>query len=336
MARGVNQKAKLLVLSQYLLRESDEEHPVSTAQIIQYLESQGISAERKSLYDDMEVLSSTGLDIVKVRHGNVSGWYVGQRDFQAAEVRLLVDSIQSSRFITMRKSLELIRKLEGLSSRHQAKDFQRQVWVKNRIKSMNESIYYLVDDIQSAIGKDRRIRFKYFLYNEKREKVLRHDGQFYEVSPLALLWEDENYYLVGYETATSMVKHFRVDKMMNLRITEEKRLGTETFARMDMAAYTDTHFNMFSGEPIRVRLEFSNDLAGAVIDRFGLDTMLVPSREGYFTVTIPAAVNEPFFGWLCSFGDKVRLLSPPEAVEAMRKHTAKVFSVYSEKELTAD
>ena len=183
MAKAPNQKAKLLYLRQYLEEKTDEEHPASTAELIEYLASQGIAAERKAIYDDMDTLSLFGVDVMRVRRGNASGWYIGQRDFQLPELRLLVDSVQSSRFITRRKSMELIEKIEKLASVHQAKGLRRQVWVKNRIKSMNESIYYLVDELHAAIDADRRIRFHYFQYDARGKRKLRRNGAWYRVSP---------------------------------------------------------------------------------------------------------------------------------------------------------
>ena len=328
MARSANQKFKLLLLRQYLERNSDEAHPVTTAQLIEYLAGEGVSAERKSLYDDMEALRTFGLDVIRVRSGNRSGWYIGEREFQLPELRLLADSVQSSRFITRKKSLELIAKIEGLASVYQAKGLRRQVVVKNRIKTMNESIYYLVDELHAAIDGDKRIRFHYSGYNGRGERVLRRGGAWYEISPYALLWDDENYYLVGFDPSVSAIRHFRVDKILDLSETGTGRDGREAFAALDMSAYTSAHFGMFSGEPENVRLECRDTLAGAVIDRFGADTMLVPSREGYFTVTVPVAVSEPFFGWLCSFGGDIRLLAPESAVEALRGHLRKLAAAY--------
>ena len=332
MPRSANQKAKLLYLRQYLEQRTDEDHPASTAELIEYLAQQGIAAERKSIYADMETLIDFGLDVIRVRHGNASGWYIGQRDFQLPELRLLVDSVQSSRFITRRKSLELIGKIEGLTSAHQAKGLRRQVWVKNRIKSMNESIYYLVDELHAAIDADESIRFHYFQYDPQRRRQLRHGGAWYQVSPYALLWDSENYYLVAFDSAAGIIKHFRVDKIMDLKRTGERRDGREVFRDVDMSAYANAHFGMFSGGTENVRLEFENALAGAVIDRFGDSVILVPGEEGRFTVTVPAAVTEPFFAWLCTFGDQVRILSPESAVEAMRAHIAKIAARYAVQE----
>ncbi len=332
MAKSPNQKQKLLLLRQYLEQNTDEEHPVSTQELIKYLASQGVSAERKSIYDDMETLAAFGLDVERVRQGNASGWYLGERDFQLPELRLLVDSVQSSRFITHKKSLELIGKIEKLASAYQARGLRRQVWVKNRIKSMNESIYYLVDDLHAAIDADEKILFHYFRYDPQRRRQLRHGGDWYEVSPFALLWDNENYYLVGRDDKAGIIKHFRVDKITDLRRTGRTREGKELLRELDMSAYANAHFGMFSGEPVNVRLEFRNDLAGAVIDRFGADAILVPADEDHFTVTVPAAVTLPFFAWLCNFGDGVRILAPRSAADAMRRLLESILSRYPEKE----
>ena len=248
--------------------------------------------------------------------------------FQLPELRLLADSVQSSRFITRKKSLELIAKLEGLTSVHQAKELRRQVVVKNRIKAMNESIYYLVDELHTAINGDKRIRFHYTGYDGHGRRVLRRGGAWYDVSPYALLWDDENYYLIGYDSAFSEIRHFRVDKISDLCTAGDGREGGKAFAALDMSAYTSAHFGMFSGTPENIRLECRDTLAGAVIDRFGTDTMLIPSHEGYFTVTVPVAVSAPFFGWLCSFGGDIKLLAPESAVDALREHLRKFAEAY--------
>lgn len=325
LSKAPNQKLKLLYLRQYLESNTDDEHPVSTEEIISYLEKQGVSAERKSIYSDIEALRNFGVDVNAERSGNKRGWYVGEREFQLAELRLLVDSIQSSRFITHKKSLDLISKIEHLTSTYQAKELHRQVWVKNRIKTMNESIYYIVDDLHAAIEGDRRIRFHYIGYDAHGKRIRRRDGAWYNVSPYALLWDDENYYLVGYDSDRADIRHFRVDKIDGLEVTEEKRDGREAFQAIDMSTYTDAHFGMFSGTAERVRLECRSTLSGAVIDRFGADTILVPAdREGYFTVTVPVVVSEPFLGWICGFAGGIRIIAPDSAVERMKEHLKKL------------
>ena len=222
MARSQKQKLKLLYLMQYLTQYSDEAHPVGIAQMVEMLAAHGILAERKSLYGDLEALREFGLDVVQAR-GKTVGYYIGTRDFELPELKLLVDSVQSSKFITQRKTLALIRKIENLASVHEAAALQRQVYVRNRVKSMNESVYYNVDEISSAISADRKIRFLYFEYTVKKERRYRHDGAFYEVSPYALMWDDENYYMLAYEAAAGQIRHYRVDKMTQISVLESFR-----------------------------------------------------------------------------------------------------------------
>jgi len=239
-----------------------------------------------------------------------------------------VDSVQSSKFITEKKSIELIRKLERLVSESDAHKLHRQVWVRGRIKTMNESIYYNVDAVHTAIDGNSAVSFRYYEWSPERRRVFRHGGKRYLASPWALMWDDENYYMVAYDHEAEMLKHFRVDKLDSIRIENTPRQGAGAFESFDMAAYGDSHFGLFSGEVQKVRLCFENGLAGAVIDRFGEGPSLIPYDEGHFSVTIDAAVNVQFFGWLCGFGDRVRILSPESAVSAMREHVAKLASLY--------
>ena len=324
MAKSPNQKLKLLYLRQYLETHSDEEHPVTTAELIEYLARQDIAAERKSIYDDIEALRLFGLDVEKVRTGSSTGWYVASRDFQLPELKLLVDSVQSSRFITHKKSMELIGKIEKLAGVHRAQSLQRQVWVKNRIKSMNESIYYNIDDIHAAIAEDRKISFRYFQYTVTGERKFRRDGQRYIISPYALLMDDENYYLIGFDSEAGIIKHFRVDKMIELKDAGAGRDGRDVAAKLDMGAYTDSHFGMFSGDTQPVKLEFANHLAGVIADRFGKDIPLRVSDEGHFIVTVNAIISNPFLSWVFQFGKDVRILSP-ESVKSKMEELCRSF-----------
>ena len=287
MAKSANQKLKLLILKDYLLRNSDEKHPVTIPQIIEELGRYDIKAERKSLYDDLEALRVYGLDIVQSR-GN---YYVGQRNFETPELKLLVDSIQSSKFITEKKTMSLIKKLEELASMYNAQLLERQVYVRNRVKSMNESVYYNVDSIADAINQDRAIRFKYFEYTVTKERRIRRNGDWYVVSPFALMWDDENYYMVAWDADAGSLKHYRVDKMLEITALKDARKGKEAFAEVDMAAYAKKTFGMFTGQDRSVRLRFKNILAGAVFDRFGRDVMLIPDGEDHFVVTLDGAVS---------------------------------------------
>ena len=328
MARSANQKLKLLYLMRYLLDNTDEEHVVSTGQLIDYLETQGISAERKSIYDDMEALRVFGLDVERTESGRNSGYYIASRDFELPELKLLVDSIQSSKFITHKKTAQLIKKIETLASIHEAQLLQRQVYVAGRVKTMNESIYYNVDKIHAGISKNRKIRFKYFEYTVSKERQLRKNGAFYEMSPYALTWDNENYYMVAYDDQAGIIKHFRVDKMSDISVTDEPRAGQDAYEKLDMAAYSRKVFGMFSGDEQSVQLRFANHLVGAVLDRLGRDVMIIPDGEDHFTVRTNVVVSPQFFAWVCGFGDAVQILAPDDVVAAMKEHVTRIAELY--------
>ena len=321
MARSTNQKLKLLYLLQFLMRQSDEGHPVTMADMIEELAKHDIPAERKSIYDDLEALRSFGVDVVQLR-GKQPGYYIGERAFEVAELKLLVDSIQGSKFITEKKTLALIRKLENLASVHDARLLERQVYVRNRVKSMNESVYYNVDEIANAINRDRQIRFRYFEFTVEKERQFRRDGAFYVLSPFALMWDDENYYMLAWDESESRMKHFRVDKMNRIQTLEQERQGKDAFQTVDMSAYSKKVFGMFTGQESRVKLRFVNHLAGAVIDRFGKDAVLVRDGEAHFTVSVDVVVSPLFFAWVFGFGTDAQILAP-EAVRSQARDAAR-------------
>jgi len=326
MPKSANQKLKLLYLMKLLTEKSDEAHPIPMQELIDALEARDIHAERKSIYDDMEALRQFGLDVVSSR----KGYYIGQREFELPELKLLVDSVQSSKFITHRKTMSLIKKIEGLTSVHDARLLQRQVYVRNRVKSMNESIYYHVDEISAAISGDRTIRFRYFEYTVQKERRYRREGAYYEVSPFALMWDDENYYLLAWDDAAGMLKHYRVDKMAEISQTDRTRQGKEAFDAVDMSAYSQRVFGMFTGQEEKVRLRFASRLAGPVLDRFGQDVILVPDGEAHFIVTVPAVVSPQFFAWVFGFGTEVELLSPPHVRRALTDQARAIAAMYTE------
>lgn len=328
MARSSFQKLKTTYVMLYLLQNSDEEHPVTVHQIIDYLEAKGITAERKSIYSDIEALQYMGVDIIMVDRGRFHGYYVASRVFELPELKLLVDSVQSSKFITHKKTAELIKKIEQLASIHEAQLLNRQVFVKNRIKSMNESIYYNVDEIHSGISSNKKIRFKYFEYDVHKEKKFRRDGAYYVVSPYAMTWDDENYYLVAYESGLERMMHYRVDKMAEITVTDEERDGQEAYKALDMAVYARKTFGMFTGEEDNVQLRFENHLVGAVLDRLGRDVFIVPDGEDHFTVRADVVVSPQFFAWISGFGDSVKIIGPSSVVEQMRQHIQNVAEQY--------
>lgn len=328
MAKSSNQKLKLLYLVRFLMQYSDEEHPVSMARIIAELAKNDISAERKSIYDDIESLRSFGVDIIQVK-GKNGGYYIGERDFELPELKLLVDSVQSSKFITQDKTYKLIKKIESLASIYDGQLLQRQVYVSNRVKSMNESIYYTVDVISDAIIQNKKIRYQYFEYTVSKEHRFRHDGEFYEVSPFALVWNDENYYMIAWDSSASRIKHYRVDKMFKVTMTDNEREGIKEFEKVDMSAYTKTVFGMFGGQEQKVKLRFANRLAGAVIDRFGRETIIIEDGEEHFIFTVSVVVSSQFLAWVFGFGADAEIISPEEVRCEMKKQISEIAEKYN-------
>lgn len=317
MAKSEKQKLKLLYLLKMLEEYSDEEHPLTTAEIIQRLEKQGISCERKTVYSDVACLVDFGYDIIQVSNRRGGGYYLASRNFELPELKLLVDVVQSSRFITAKKSRDLIRKLEKLAGRVDAGKLQRQVYVAGRIKTENESIYYNIDQIHNAIQNNRQIRFDYMEWNLKKKLVPR--GERRTVSPWALIWKDENYYLAAYDGCSGILKHYRVDKMGSVEMLSEARQGLEQFELLDLAAYTNKTFGMYGGEDEVVVLEFPKELIGVVLDRFGKDVDLRPVPEERFSVRVRVAVSGQFFGWLAGIGPQARILSPDKTKDAYQR-----------------
>lgn len=316
--KGDNQKLKMLYLMKIFCEETDDEHALTMPQIIAKLESNGVNADRKTLYQDFALLRDFGMDIIASQEGRNHYYHLGSRDFELPELKLLVDSVQSAKFITDRKSAELIRKLESLVSKYEGKQLHRQVIISGRIKTMNESIYYNVDKLHEAIGSGRQIRFKYFDWNLKKEMEPRYDGMWYKVSPWALMWDDEKYYLVAYDSKHETITHYRVDKMMTLEILDEARKGQEEFKAVDVPRYTNMLFGMFGGDETKVTLEAENNMVGVMIDRFGKDIIIVPVDDEHFQTTVSVAVSKHFLGWIMSL-DGVKIVAPVRVVRRMHE-----------------
>lgn len=330
MARGINQKFKLYYLKDIMLRKTDENHALTMPQIIEALEEAGTTAERKSIYTDLDDLYEMGIEIGKEQKGKYTYYSVIGRQFELPELKLLVDAIQSSKFITAKKSNELIRKLETFCSEYEAKQLQRQVYVQNRIKTMNESIYYSVDTIHNAIAENKQIRFKYFKWNIKKEQELRHNGEFYHISPWALTWDDENYYMVGYDSQANLIKHYRVDKMLKISMLDKNREGKEYFKQWDSADYAKKNFSMFNGVEEMVTLEIDNDMCGVLIDRFGKDITFVPVDANHSRVRLKVALSDHFLGWIFALGEGVKIVGSKEAVEKAKAMIRRLNESYGE------
>ena len=328
MSKGPNQRLKLLYLARIFLRETDAEHALDLKEITELLEGCGVTAERKTLYTDFEELRRYGLDIRAEHRGRDTCYYLAARDFELPELKLLVDSVQQAKFLTERKSRELIRKLEALASRHQAQQLHRQVIISGRVKTMNERIYANVDKLHEAINAGVQIRFQYYQWNVRKELEPRRRGQSYQVSPWCLTWDDENYYLVAYDAAEARLKHYRVDKMQRIALTAAERLGGDVFSAADLPRYTRGLFRMYGGEEVSVTLEGENALVGVLIDRFGKDIWLEPCGPDRFRAVVEVAVSPHFFGWIMGLGGGVRVVGPEPVVEQLRAEVRRLAREY--------
>ena len=330
MTKGDNQKLKLLYLAKILMRETDDQHYLTLPQIIKRLQAYGVNAERKTLYTDFDELRRYGYDIIGENAQRNYYYHIGSRDFELPELKLLVDSVQSAKFMTDKKSKSLIRKLEAMASKYEAQKLQRQVVISGRVKTMNESIYFNVDKLHEAIGCDSQIRFKYYRWNVKKEMELRKGGAWYVVSPWGLMWDDENYYLVGYDGEEKKIKHYRVDKMLQISVLDKKREGKEKFKEFNMPRYTKSLFGVFGGEEMQITLEAENDFVGVLIDRFGKDIIIRPVDEKHFRTIVNVAVSNQFLGWIMALGDGVKIVAPETAVERMKQEIRLLSEMYNE------
>lgn len=311
MPKSANQKLKLLYLLKILSEKTDENHCLSANDLIGELSFYDIHAERKSIYDDIRCLTDFGYDIIHVKKREAGGYYLADREFELPELKLLVDAVQASRFITQKKSKDLIAKIEKLAGPYDAKKLQRQVLVADRIKADNESIYYNVDAIHNAIQEDVPVTFTYMEWTIQKQLQQRKGGRLYHVSPFLLTWKDENYYLIAYDDREEKIKHFRVDKMSHIEAdVGEKRKGMEVFARMDPVSYVNTTFGMFGGEEQTVTLLLPISMIGILIDRFGKKIDIRSREEGMASARIKVAVSGQFYGWLTGLSHQVKILSP--------------------------
>ena len=328
MAKGTNQKLKLVYLIKILMEKTDDAHKLTMPELIAELEKYDVTAERKSIYTDMEAIRDLGIDLIGESQGKTYCYYIGSRQFEIAELKLLVDAIQSSRFITEKKSKELIKKLEALTSQHEGKQLQRQVYVAGRVKTMNENIYYSVDEIHNAISENKQLKFQYFQWNDKKEMELKKGGAFYQVSPWALCWEEENYYMLAYDAVAGRMKHFRVDKMIKTSVVDCAREGQAQFEQIDLAGYGERYFSMFDAEVERVKIKCQRTFANVIIDRFGKDIALVPLDEEHFYFYVNVAVSDLFLGWVFSMRKHVQIIGPEHVVDKVRIAAKEMLCAY--------
>lgn len=329
MAKLSNQKLKVLQLARILYEQTDEEHSLSIQELIHQLNLCGIECERKSLYDDIEALRAIGMG-VETRRGKGYSYYLADREFELPELKLLADAVASSRFITHKKSEELIGKLAGLTSRPQANRLRRQVYVANRVKSRNEQIYYNIDGLHEALADRRKISFRYFDYTVDKQKHYRRDGAEYIVSPCAMAWDDEKYYLIAFYPKYNSILHFRVDKMERIRVLDEPADTPPADLNFEPAKYAQKMFGMYGGEEETVRLRFENELINPVLDRFGQNIMVRRDGQDHFVVDVKVAVSPHFYSWLFAFGTKVQVLQPQRVVDGMADMARSVAGMYED------
>jgi predicted DNA-binding transcriptional regulator YafY len=323
MSKLPNQKLKLLYLLKILMEKTDTEHTLTVPEMINELQKYNITAERKSIYDDIEALKTFGVDIL-CRKSRTYDYYIASRTFQLAELKLLADAVASSKFITEKKSRQLIKKIGSLTSSHEAKQLTRHIYVAGRVKALNEKIYYNVDIIHQAISNNKQISFKYFEYTIDKEKRYRNDGNKYIASPYELTWDNENYYMISYYEKYEGITHFRVDKMEDIEVLELKSHKEE----INIAEYTKKIFSMFVGEEETVRIQFDNSLLGVVIDKFGKDTVTYKTDDNSFMAILKVELSPPFRGWIFQFGNKVKIVSPEYVKEEFVEYLNEVINCY--------
>jgi len=329
MATSPNQRMKPLYLMKILLEKTDEQHPMTIAELISALAAYDIKAERKSIYSDFELLRLFGLDI-ETQRSKTTGYYIAERQFELPELKLLVDAVQSSKFITKKKSEILIKKLFSLTSSEQAKLLRRQVYIADRAKAINEAVYYSIDQIHCAINENKKITFKYFDYDVNKNQVFRKQGDLYTATPVVLCWNNDNYYLITYSSRHDNFTNYRVDRMSRVSLSNEDgdKFDRSTF---NIAEYAKRIFGMFDGETVRARLSFDNSLVNVVLDHFGKDVHILPAVDGWFDVLVEISVSPVFLAWIFTFGDKAVIKEPESLVSAMKELIEKNQKQYADK-----
>ena len=320
------QHLKVLYIAKILYEKTDEDHPISIMEIIEELAKYGMRAERKSVYTDIESLKDFGLDIVTEK-GQCNRYYIASRQFELPELKLLADAVCSAKFLTEKKSKQLLQKIESLAGVHEGMLIERQVMVVDRVKSMNEQIYINVDAIHKAINEGRQISFSYFDYSTNKQKVYREGERV--CSPYALTWNDEKYYLVSYYLKyPDNYTNFRVDRMSNIKILDEPVLKAPQ--ELNISEYLNSTFSMFSGDTVKAVLKFDKKLINPVIDRFGINADIVNLDHDHFKIKVNIKAKPPFFAWLFQFGRSASIISPDSLRDEYIKMIKDVLSSFYE------
>ena len=327
MALANNHKMALLIMLRELMQKTDEDHTLNAADLIRILEKYGYNADRRTIYSNVEILSDFGIDIQKKE--DAPGYFIASREFELPELKLLVDTVQSSKFITEKKSAELIGKLMQLTNEQKASELNRSVYIRNRMKSGNEKVYYNADDLPNAMNQDRQIEFQYGEWNTAKRLVAKRNGKIYRVSPWALTWDDENYYLIAHDEIDGIIKHFRVDKMLRITLTDQPRCGQAQFQDFDLAAFAKKTFGMYGGPDAEVTLRCEKHLVGVLIDRFGKEIMIVPEGKDHVHARVTVSVSPQFFGWVTGLGSGMEIVSPEHVRKEYQAFLQSVLKVYT-------
>lgn len=325
MPKSDNQKLKILYILDYLQQNSHEDHPVRAAELISMLESRhDISCDRKTVYSDVRALQDYGVDIITVP-GKNGGYYVASRIFEPSELKLLIDAVQSSRYLTEKKSTQLIKKLCQQCNEHDAMLMRRHVVVSGRVKSMNETILYSVDSIQEAIAANKKIMFRYFDRDLKGNRVYRDKE--YIASPYGLCQDNENCYLLALSDRHGITS-YRVDRMADIHLSDQDRTPCPELTGKALIEHANKRFQMFAGDAVNVKMRFHRSLLNPVFDKFGTQAMMIPDGEEHFTLTVPVAVSPMFLSWVIGFGDKAQILYPQSVIEQCKELCLQAMSHY--------
>ncbi len=323
-------KSTVLYLSKILYEKTDEEHGISRKEIEDIMQTEyGITFDRRTFYDDIDLLTDYGMDIIKYKDGRDYKYQLISREFELAELKVLVDSIQASRFITRKKSEELIKKIEGLTSIYCAGQLDRQIYVADKIKAANEMILINIDQIHLAINQDKKITYKYFDWNSDKKKVFRHENKTYKVSPWAMIWDSQNYYLIAFDEDAGKLKHYRVDKMLNLEICDETRAGEQEFSDFNVAEYSEKLFAMFDGTEEKVTLQADESMVSILFDRFGMNIPIKKLGDGRIETTVDVLISDHFITWVLALGNSVKITAPDNVVGRVRVLLAERTKLYT-------
>ena len=320
MAQDNCQKIKLLKLLELLRQETDEQHPLTTMDICNRLGAMGISCERRTLSKDVALLNEQGYEVMWRWVGKEKGYYIEDRSFSIPELKILIDAIQASSFITEKKTADLIGKIANLGGSHRAELLQGNMVCFNTRKHSNESIYYNVSSLEDALQHQKKVLFRYFDLDERGQKVYRREGHRYVVEPVALVFNEDNYYLVVYSSRHDNTANYRVDRMDHVEVLSDAVSEKAISLRGDVAEYTEQAFKMYGGTPTDIVIEFDNQLIGAVYDKFGEDTQMMRSGENKCIATVKVQISPTFWGWLFQFAGLMKVISPDEVIKAYRSH----------------